>query len=62
MVEQGAAILIQQKDLTIDRLTALLKDFSEHREKCVVMANAAYALRKVDATDRVLVICEEICN
>jgi UDP-N-acetylglucosamine--N-acetylmuramyl-(pentapeptide) pyrophosphoryl-undecaprenol N-acetylglucosamine transferase len=62
MVEQGAAILIQQKDLTVEKLTEILKDFSEHREKCLDMARAAYALRKVDATDKVRLICEEICG
>lgn len=60
MVDHGAAILIQQKDLSIEKLTSLLQDFKEHREKCLKMAVAAYELRQVDAVTRVLTICEEV--
>ena len=62
MVDNGAAILIQQKDLSVDKLVTVLKDFSENREKCKRMANAAYALRTGDATNRVREICEEVCG
>lgn len=62
MVAGGAAILIQQKDLTVDTLAALLKDFYSSREKCKAMAKAAYALRRVDATEKVFTICQEICT
>jgi UDP-N-acetylglucosamine--N-acetylmuramyl-(pentapeptide) pyrophosphoryl-undecaprenol N-acetylglucosamine transferase len=60
MVENGAAILIQQKELTLEKLAKLLKEFYFSREKCIAMAEAAYQLRRVDATDKVLTICQEI--
>lgn len=60
MVKKGAAILIQQKDLTIEKLVELLIDFNLHREKCMIMAQSARSLRRVDATNKVLTICEEI--
>lgn len=60
MAKQGAAILIQQKDLTVEKLAALLSDFNAHREKCVTMAQAARSLRRIDATNKVLDICEEV--
>lgn len=62
MAEKGAAILIQQKDLTPERLAALIKDFSVNREKCFAMAKAAYALKQKDAAIKVLTACEEILS
>lgn len=59
MANKKAAILIQQKDLTAEKLAALLKDFCTHREKCLAMAKAAYRLRMPDAATKVLTICEE---
>jgi len=60
MAKVGAAILIQQKELNAEKLAALLKEFYLNREKCVTMAKAAYALRQIDATEKVLTICEEL--
>ncbi len=60
MVEQGAAILVQQKELTVKKLVNLLEDFVINREKCLQMAKAAYALRRVDATEKVVMLCENI--
>lgn len=60
MVDQGAAIMIQQKDFTVEKLVNLLKNFNSSREKCIAMAKAAYALRRVDATEKVVLACEEV--
>lgn len=60
MAEKQAAILIQQKVLTKEKLKALLEDFNQHREKCLIMAEKAYALRTGDACAKVLTICEEV--
>lgn len=62
MVKNGAAYLIQQAALTEDGLADLLKQLTASPEKCLEMANAAYQLRKIDATEKVLKICEEICH
>jgi UDP-N-acetylglucosamine--N-acetylmuramyl-(pentapeptide) pyrophosphoryl-undecaprenol N-acetylglucosamine transferase len=62
MVKEEAAYLIQQADLTTDNLVSLLKQLYADRKKCVAMAQSAYKLRKIDATDEVLRICQEICQ
>lgn len=62
LVKQGAAQLIQQSALTETRLVDLLKQLSASADQRLTMARAAYQLRKVDAADRVLQICEEICH
>jgi UDP-N-acetylglucosamine--N-acetylmuramyl-(pentapeptide) pyrophosphoryl-undecaprenol N-acetylglucosamine transferase len=60
MVEQGAAKLIQQKDLTAEKLAGLLREFALSKDKCLTMAKAAYAIRRVDATDKVVLACNEL--
>lgn len=60
MAQAGAAILIQQQELNVEKLAALLKEFYSNKEKCITMAKAAYALRRVDATEKVLTICEDL--
>jgi UDP-N-acetylglucosamine--N-acetylmuramyl-(pentapeptide) pyrophosphoryl-undecaprenol N-acetylglucosamine transferase len=62
MVKNQAAWLIQQADLTEDQFIRLLKQFILDREKCFSMAQSAYKSRKIDATDHVIKICEEICS
>lgn len=60
MAKNNAAWLIQQADLTVDGLAALLKELYKSQEKCVAMAKSAYQLRKIDATETILRICEEV--
>lgn len=60
MVAKQAAIMIQQSDLSAEKLAAVLRDFYLHKDKCVAMAKAAYSLRRADATEKVVTICEEI--
>ncbi len=62
MVKQAAALLIQQAALTEDALVGILKQFNSSPQKCIAMAQAAYQLRQIDATDKVLKICEEVCQ
>jgi len=60
LVESGAAILIQQKDLNEERLVSVLRDFITHPGKAVQMAEAAYAVRKIDASNIVVKQCYEV--
>jgi UDP-N-acetylglucosamine--N-acetylmuramyl-(pentapeptide) pyrophosphoryl-undecaprenol N-acetylglucosamine transferase len=62
MAAAGAAILVQQATLTEDKLADILQEFIELPDRCHAMAKAAYKLRKADATEKVLAICEEVCN
>lgn len=62
MAQQGAALLIQQAALSADELANILKEFIQSPERCQQMAQAAYELRRADATEKVLSICQEICN
>lgn len=58
LAEAGAAILMQQKDLTVDRLVEILKNLN--RDACLQMACNARALGKPDATANVAAICREM--
>lgn len=60
LAEAGAAILIQQKDLTVDRLVEILKNLN--RDACLQMANNARALGKPDATANVAEVCKELAK
>lgn len=62
MAQQKAAILIQQADLSEDVLVKMLEDLCGSTEKRLAMAKAAFQLRRIDATEKVLNICEEICH
>lgn len=57
MVKQQAALLVQQVVLTENVLAQMLEELCHAPEKCRVMAEAAYRLRKVDATEKVLEVC-----
>ncbi len=61
LVKNNAALLVQQSALTAEGLAAILRDFTASPQKRIAMATAAYQLRKVDATNRVLEICGEVC-
>ncbi|HVY53753.1 MAG TPA: UDP-N-acetylglucosamine--N-acetylmuramyl-(pentapeptide) pyrophosphoryl-undecaprenol N-acetylglucosamine transferase, partial [Gammaproteobacteria bacterium] len=60
LVDNNAAILVQQRDLTEDRLTDILKDLFESPEKRLAMANAAYELRRIDVSENIYQICLSI--
>jgi len=62
MVKQHAALLVQQAALTEDRLAGLLEELCGSGEQCMAMAQAAYALRKIDATEKIITVCKEICH
>lgn len=55
-----AAILIPQSELTIERFIQELRQLTH--EKCMNMAQAAYQLRKTDTAEKLLSICQEICQ
>lgn len=55
LADQGAAVVIQQRDLDAGWLTAWLADLS--RDTLATMAEKARALAKPDATDRVAAVC-----
>lgn len=56
--DAGAAWLIQQKDLTTDKLATLIAGLD--RDQLAAMADKARALAKPDATARVADICEAL--
>ncbi len=58
--DSGAAVLIQQAELSAEKLAALLQEFT--REKLLAMAQAARALAKPDATQQVAEICKELAK
>ncbi len=56
LVDHDAAVMIQQRDLTVDWVITLIKNMN--RDKCLLMAERALALGKPQATQTVASICE----
>ena len=62
LVDNQAGILMPQKDLTAQSLAEQLQILDSDREKLLAYANAARALARIDAADRVANICLEVAN
>lgn len=60
LVAAGGALLIQQQQLTANRLAEELKLFATDRVKISNMAQAARTLRKTDATLQVSTLCQQL--
>lgn len=60
MVRGGAAVCVQQAELTSDRLAEMLKHFVQDSVKCTSMAQAAYSLRKVQVAESMVKILREL--
>jgi len=58
LAEQGAAMLVQQKELSVEKLADILQKLN--RETCLDMAKKARALGKPEATENVAAICVEV--
>jgi UDP-N-acetylglucosamine--N-acetylmuramyl-(pentapeptide) pyrophosphoryl-undecaprenol N-acetylglucosamine transferase len=57
LVESGAALMIQQKDLELDRLELIVRDFISNRDALIKMSKRAHKLAIFDATKRVTDLC-----
>jgi len=62
MVQQKAAVLLPQSELSEASLAAILTEFCNSASKRRDMAKAAFNLRQPDATEKVFNICKEICH
>lgn len=62
MVEREAALCIQQTALTESRLADIVREYIAAPQKCLKMAEAAYGLRSVKATEKIFHICKEVCR
>ena len=64
LVQAGAAICIQQRDLSATELTQLLAEFSQDRTRLLKMAQAARDLNKVagNAAEKIARTCLQLCN
>ncbi|MFA7317150.1 MAG: undecaprenyldiphospho-muramoylpentapeptide beta-N-acetylglucosaminyltransferase [Sulfuricella sp.] len=58
--DSGAAVLVQQMELSAEKLAALLQELTH--DKLTAMAKKARALAKPDATRRVAEICKELAK
>jgi len=58
LAEAGAALVVQQKELSIEKLARILGELN--REQCLDMAKRARALGKPEATADVAAICMEV--
>ena len=61
LVNVNAAIMIQERDLKLEKLLTLIQDFTQHREKLITMATQARTLAKPEATQQVVDICFKEC-
>jgi UDP-N-acetylglucosamine--N-acetylmuramyl-(pentapeptide) pyrophosphoryl-undecaprenol N-acetylglucosamine transferase len=57
LAQSGAAIIIQERDLTVDKLRELLLDFTVNPAKLTTMAQAAYKLAQPQALELVVAGC-----
>jgi UDP-N-acetylglucosamine--N-acetylmuramyl-(pentapeptide) pyrophosphoryl-undecaprenol N-acetylglucosamine transferase len=57
MVSAGAGRILQERDLTPDSLSAGIAELTADRPRMLKMAEAARALRNVDAADRLADLC-----
>lgn len=64
LVQAGAAICIQQKDLSLEKLKQLLAEFTQDRERLIKMSQAARDLGKGvnDAAEKIAKICLELSS
>ena len=60
LVQQGAAVLLPQSDMSAESVARLLDDFSGAPDRLQRMAAAARAAARPDATAEVADICEEL--
>ncbi|MDP1932706.1 MAG: undecaprenyldiphospho-muramoylpentapeptide beta-N-acetylglucosaminyltransferase [Gammaproteobacteria bacterium] len=60
--QAGAALLIQQADLSAQGMALRFKEFRDNREKLAAMAAAARTLARPDACDLVTRECMEACK
>lgn len=62
MVKNKAAICVPQKALTVNRLFELIQQFTQSKHECQAMANAAFALRKVQVAAKFFDILTEVVS
>ena len=55
--KEGAALIVQQAELTAERLATLLRELLSDRDRLLRMAEAARRLAKVDAAEQVALAC-----
>ena len=60
LVDNDAAVMMQQKDLNPEALATLLKELLVNKQQLVAMAVAARALALPDAVSTVADVCEEV--
>jgi UDP-N-acetylglucosamine--N-acetylmuramyl-(pentapeptide) pyrophosphoryl-undecaprenol N-acetylglucosamine transferase len=62
MVQEDAALCIQQTDLTASRLADIVKQFNDEPKLRAAMAQSAYQLRKTHVVEKIFEICQEVCR
>jgi UDP-N-acetylglucosamine--N-acetylmuramyl-(pentapeptide) pyrophosphoryl-undecaprenol N-acetylglucosamine transferase len=60
LADKGAAFLVQQSALSVERLAQLITDLQAQPEKRLAMAEAAYRLRQVRVSERIYEVCKAI--
>ena len=62
LVNQGAGIVIEQKDLTAEKLGEVLDDLTAHPVKYALMGQKAREMARTDAKKRIADIVLSLCG
>jgi UDP-N-acetylglucosamine--N-acetylmuramyl-(pentapeptide) pyrophosphoryl-undecaprenol N-acetylglucosamine transferase len=62
MAEAGAAVIVQERDLTVERLAGLLQEWLSSREELRARALKARSLAQPKALDRIAELCLELAG
>lgn len=62
MVKSGAAICIQQSELTPERLADIVRELVSVPASRLAMAEAARRLRQANVVEKIYSICQEVCH
>jgi UDP-N-acetylglucosamine--N-acetylmuramyl-(pentapeptide) pyrophosphoryl-undecaprenol N-acetylglucosamine transferase len=60
MVKEGAALCIQQSELSADKMAGMIHEFAISPEKRMAMAEAAYGLRKMNVQQKIVNILTQV--
>ena len=60
--DQGAAVLMEEKDMNAQSLSSLINDLMADRNRREQMKEASLKLSRSDAADRMIALCREIAS
>lgn len=62
LVESGAAEMLSESNLTVEKLADYIRQISDNRDQCITMSHCAKTIAKLGAANRVAEVCLEVAN